>query len=84
MHALQGAQLAAFPDESGDAHALTAAQQNKQPAPASGALSDADVHRILGHRRAYIKQQRAFDRACVGNDQATFDPTLVMPANKLS
>lgn len=44
--------------------------------PKAGALSDSDVHRILAHRRAYLKQQRAFDRACVDSNEA-FDPTQV-------
>lgn len=44
--------------------------------PKGGALSDADVQRVLAHRQAYLKQQRAFDRACMGSDEA-FDPTQV-------
>ena len=42
-----------------------------------GALSDTDVHRILAHRRAYLKHQRAFDRACIGGSHIEFDPTQV-------
>lgn len=62
-----------------DPQPLVAAVQATQLGPASGALLDADVHRILVHRRAYLKQQRAFDRACVGTEQFEFDPTQVKP-----
>lgn len=48
----------------------------QQLPPKAGALSDGDVQRVLAHRRAYLKQQRAFDRACMGTDEA-FDPTQV-------
>ncbi|KAL0041379.1 hypothetical protein WJX79_001272 [Trebouxia sp. C0005] len=61
-----------------DTQVVAAAPQVKLPAALSCGLSDSDVHRILAHRRAYIKRQRAFDRACVGNEQAAFDPTQVV------
>ncbi len=67
----------------GDAQLLVAASQIKPAAASSCGLSDSDVHRILAHRRAYIKQQRAFDRACVGNEHAAFDPTQVLPSMTL-
>ncbi len=66
-----------------DAQVLAGASQVKLPAAFSCGLSDSDVHRILAHRRAYIKQQRAFDRACVGNEHAAFDPTQVLPSTTL-
>ena len=47
-----------------------------QLTPKAGALSDGDVQRVLAHRRAYLKQQRAIDRACMGSGEA-FDPTQV-------
>lgn len=48
-----------------------------QHAPeAKSALSDGDVQRILAHRRTYLRQQRAFDRACIGSNDP-FDPTQV-------
>ncbi|KAL0042423.1 hypothetical protein WJX77_011936 [Trebouxia sp. C0004] len=62
----------------GDTQVLAAASQVKPPAASSCGLFDSDVHRILAHRRAYIKQQRAFDRACVGNEHAAFDPIQVV------
>ncbi|KAL0050161.1 hypothetical protein WJX82_005522 [Trebouxia sp. C0006] len=62
----------------GDTQLLAAASEFKPAAASSCGLSDSDVHRILAHRRAYIKQQRAFDRACVGNEHAAFDPTQVV------
>ncbi|DBA85298.1 TPA: hypothetical protein ACH3X2_005989 [Trebouxia sp. C0005] len=66
-----------------DTQVVAAAPQVKLPAALSCGLSDSDVHRILAHRRAYIKRQRAFDRACVGNEQAAFDPTQVLPSMTL-
>lgn len=62
-----------------DPQPLIAAVQANQLGPASSALLDGDVHRILAHRRAYLKQQRAFDRACVGTEHFEFDPTQVKP-----
>ena len=53
----------------------------RQLLPKAGALSDSDVQRVLAHRRAYLKQQRAFDRVCMGSNDA-FDPTQV-PVLKL-
>ena len=68
----------------GDTQLLAAASQVRPPAASSSCgLSDSDVHRVLAHRRAYIKQQRAFDRACVGNEHAAFDPTQVLPSMTL-
>lgn len=40
-------------------------------------LSDADVQRILAHRRAFIRQQRAHDRACLDGTDTAFDPVQV-------
>ena len=55
----------------------TAALVELQHAPeAASVLSDGDVQRILAHRRAFLKQQRAFDRACIGSNEP-FDPTQV-------
>ena len=70
-------QVAGLKGSSADAQPVVAAVHEKQIGDANGALADADVHRILAHRRAYLKQQRAFDRACVGTEQFAFDPTQV-------
>lgn len=84
MVMLQGSPVTAPVTEApGDTQLLAAASQVKLPAASSCGLSDSDVHRILAHRRAYIKQQRAFDRACVGNEHAAFDPTQVLPSMTL-
>ncbi|KAL3163209.1 hypothetical protein ABBQ32_009611 [Trebouxia sp. C0010 RCD-2024] len=61
----------------GHAAAACSTQKVQRLQPKAGALSDSDVHRILAHRRAYLKQQRAFDRACVDSNEA-FDPTQVV------
>ena len=50
--------------------------ETQQLPPKAGALSDGDVQRVLAHQRVYLKQQRAFYRACIGSDDA-FDPTQV-------
>ena len=54
--------------------------QTANAASRSSALSDDYVQRILAHRRAYLKQQRTFDRACIGSSEA-FDPTQVRACN---
>jgi len=79
MVILQGSPVTALITAApGDTQLLAAASEFKPAAASSCGLSDSDVHRILAHRRAYIKQQRAFDRACVGNEHAAFDPTQVL------
>lgn len=84
MVMLQGSLVTALVTEAPrDTQVVAAAPQVKLPAALSCGLSDSDVHRILAHRRAYIKRQRAFDRACVGNEQAAFDPTQVLPSMTL-
>ncbi len=81
MVMLQGSPVTALVTAaSGDTQLLATASQVRPPAASSCGLSDSDVHRILAHRRGYIKQQRAFDRACVGNEHAAFDPTQVLPS----
>lgn len=84
MVMLQGSpQTAPVTATPGDTQLVAAASQVKLPAASSCGLSDSDVHRILAHQQAYIKQQRAFDRACVGNEHAAFDPTQVLPSTTL-
>ena len=84
MVMLQGSRVTALVTQApGDMQLLATASQVKPPAASSCGLSDSDVHRILAHRRAYIRQQRAFDRACVGNEHAAFDPTQVLPSMTL-
>jgi len=81
MVMLQGSPVTALVTAaSGDTQLLATASQVRPPAASSCGLSDSDVHRILAHRWGYIKQQRAFDRACVGNEHAAFDPTQVLPS----
>jgi len=84
MVMLQGSpQTAPVTATPGDTQLVAAASQVKLPAASSCGLSDSDVHRILAQQQAYIKQQRAFDRACVGNEHAAFDPTQVLPSTTL-
>ena len=52
----------------------------RQLPPKAGALADSDVQRVLAHRRAFLNQQRAFDRVCMGSNDA-FDPTQVPALN---